>query len=265
MTQIDLSIIIPTFHREEYVVRAVESVLRLEGMRIEVVVVDDSPEGSAEQHLAHLHDPRFRYEKRAVPTGGKPALVRNDAAAAARGRYLYFLDDDDTAEPATLVRMVESLSRTGHGVAIGAVQPFGPESSEVVTAERAHYANARRVMGKLRTRYMLTSYLLFRSSIIVCSACMIRREAFEQLRGFDPALPLYEDVAMYIRAIRRYGYDYVDQSLLHRRTGEPSLIQNERDSIRTRESYGMIHRGYREEFGLGEYLALKLLGLALPR
>jgi GT2 family glycosyltransferase len=265
MSQVDLSVIIPTYHREHEVVKAVESVLMSQDLSIEVLVADDSPDGGSEPHLSAVTDSRFIYTKRPVPTGGKPAIVRNELVRTARGRYLYFLDDDDTANPATLAAMVRRLDLTGKGVAIGAVLPFGPPESQVVSNEREHYREAREIMLKLHTRYMLVSQLLFRAAIIVCSACVIRREAFDKLGGFDPALPLYEDVSMYIRGVRHFGYQYVDDILLNRRTGGPSLIQNERDGIRTRESYGMIHRGYRKEFGLPEYAALKALSYALPK
>lgn len=264
MTQLDLSIIIPTYRREREVVKAVESVLAIRDLAIEVLVADDSPDGSAEPYLASITDPRFRYSKRSVPTGGKPAVVRNELAAIARGRYFYFLDDDDTANPDTLSAMVKRLDRSGHGVAIASVRPFGPEGHEVVLAEQRHYRAAQELMRKLRTRFMMVSQLLFRSSVIVCSACMVRKSAFEELGGFDASLPLYEDVAMYIRAIRRFGYDYVDSWLLNRRTGEPSLIQNERDAVRTVRSYRMFHDAYRTEFGLPEYAGLKLLSFVLP-
>jgi GT2 family glycosyltransferase len=265
MDTIDLSVIIPTFRRENEVVQAVESVLRDSAFRVEVLVADDSPDGSAAPYLEKIKDPRFSYTKREVPTGGKPAIVRNELARSARGRYLYFLDDDDTASPATLLAMIRSLDRSGHGVAIGVVRPFGKEDSSVVQAEIEHYRKAEETFQKLRTRYMLVSQLLFKPSIIVCSACIIRREAFEAIGGFDPSFPLYEDVAMYIRAVRRFGYDFVSDVLLDRRTGEPSLIQNERDASRTHVSYRMIHDNYKREFGLPEYAALKLLSFALPK
>ena len=265
MDSVDVSIIIPTFHREIQLVGAIESVLSGSSLEIEVLVADDSLEGSAEPFVRKIDDKRVHYMKRDTPTGGNPALVRNERAGAARGRYFYFLDDDDTASPATLASMAKRLDETGHGVAIGIVRPFGKEGSAVVAAEQAHYRQAERTLARMRTRFGLASCLLFRSSIICCSACLIRRESFVTLGGFDSAFPLYEDVAMYLRGIRRFGFDFVPQVLLNRRTGEPSLIQNERDAERTQVSYRRMHDNYRKEFGLAEYAALKALSFTLPR
>ena len=48
MDSVDLSIIIPTFHRENELVQAIQSVLTNRKAAFEVLVSDDSPEGSAE-------------------------------------------------------------------------------------------------------------------------------------------------------------------------------------------------------------------------
>ncbi|MET0593936.1 MAG: glycosyltransferase family 2 protein [Polyangiaceae bacterium] len=265
MESIDLSIIIPTHHRETELVNAIESVLPSTELKLEVLVADDSPEGSAEPFVRGIGDGRVHYVKREKPTSGVPALVRNDRVRDARGRYFYFLDDDDTASHDTLAEMVRRLDETGNGVAVGAVRPFGKDNCPVVANERHHYRQAERMLAKMRTRFEFASCLLFRSAIICCSACVIRREHFEELGGFDTAYPLYEDVAMYLRGVRRFGFDFVPEVLLHRRTGEPSLIQNERDAIRTHKSYRMMHDDYRREFGAAEYTALKALSLALPK
>jgi glycosyltransferase involved in cell wall biosynthesis len=262
---VDLSIIVPTYHRETQLVGAIESVLGDVGLAIEVLVSDDSPDGSAEPYVRKIDDKRVQYVKREKPTGGNPALVRNERARAARGRYFYFLDDDDTASPSTLKTIVDRLDRTGHGVAVGIVRPFGREGSRVVAEERAHYRQAEQTLARMQTRYGFASCILFRSSIICCSACVVRREAFFELGGFETTYPLYEDVAMYLRAVRHFGFDFVPEVLLNRRTGEPSLIQNERDAERTHVSYRMMHDKYRQEFGLVEYAALKALSFTLPK
>jgi GT2 family glycosyltransferase len=265
MESIDLSIIIPTHHREKELVSAIESVLPSSELKLEILVSDDSPEGSAEPYVRGIGDDRVSYVKRAKPTGGVPALVRNERVRDARGRYFYFLDDDDTASPAALEAMVRRLDETGNGVALGVVRPFGRDGSSVVASEKVHYSHAERLLSKMHTRFELAACLLFRSAIICCSAGLIRRECFQTLGGFDTAYPLYEDVAMFLRGVRRFGFDFVSEVLLHRRTCEPSLIQNERGAVRTKKSYRMMHDDYRREFGAAEYAALKALSLALPR
>jgi glycosyltransferase involved in cell wall biosynthesis len=54
MDSVDLSIIIPTFHRENELVQAIHSVLTDARDAFEVLVADDSPEGSAEPFVKKI-------------------------------------------------------------------------------------------------------------------------------------------------------------------------------------------------------------------
>lgn len=262
---IDLSILIPTYRRERTVVEAVRSVLAASPLSIEVRVADDSPDGSAADAMAAITDPRVHFEVRREPTGGCPARVRNDLVRAARGRFLYFLDDDDTVSLDALVAIVRTMEASGVGVGIGRVCPFGPDGSPVVAEEHEHYRRARLRFLMRPSRYQLAARLMFEPSLICCSACVIRRETFDAIGGFHTHLPLYEDVDLYIRAIRGFGYCFVDQDFLNRRTGETSLIQNERDLTRSVESYRLMYRSYQQQYSWLEWQLLRVWALLLRR
>ena len=73
----DISVIIPTFRREQQLVEALSSVLGQARADTEVFVVDDSPEGSARDVVSQIGDKRVRYHKNPLPTGGNPSIVRN--------------------------------------------------------------------------------------------------------------------------------------------------------------------------------------------
>jgi len=50
----DLSVVIPTFRRERQLVEAIASALRQPKVSVEVIVIDDSADGSAEAAVASL-------------------------------------------------------------------------------------------------------------------------------------------------------------------------------------------------------------------
>ena len=58
----------------------------------------------------------------------------------------------------------------------------------------------------------------------MCSAVVIRRECVAAIGGFDPRIRLMEDSDFYLRAIRRFGVHFMDQTVLHYRIGSPSLL-----------------------------------------
>ncbi|MBI4320269.1 MAG: glycosyltransferase [Chloroflexi bacterium] len=257
--QVDVSVIIPTFHREKQVVEAVESALGQTGVSVEVIVLDDSAEGSAREAAEGTGDPRVRYVKQEVPSGGRPALVRNAGARLALGRFLHFLDDDDRLADGALAALARALDDKPHaGVAVGLIAPFG-DDQQVLRHEQEYFREAERRVRLAHNRYALVADMLFRNAPLVNSACTIRREHFASLGGYDPSLVVCEDVDFFLRAIRAFGFTFVDASVLQYRVGQPSLAHHDGDPSRFARASRMIQCRYRHEHGPLEFYALKVL------
>lgn len=100
-----VSIIMPAYNVEGYVQRAIESLQRQTMEDFELLVVDD---GSTDRTGGIIHQ-LARHDLRIVDfhreNGGAPA-ARNYALDRAQGKYVYFMDADDWAEPTMLADMV---------------------------------------------------------------------------------------------------------------------------------------------------------------
>ncbi len=259
MDPLDVSVIIPTYHREKELLEAIGSVQRQRGVALEIIVVDDSPEGSARNAVAALGDARVQYLQRPEPSGGRPALVRNDGAKLAKGRYLYFLDDDDMLETDTLLTLSKALDAApAAGMAFGVISPFGLDP-EVLLHNQRYFAEARRIARKLKGRRQLSACLTFRSAIMVCSAGMARRTAFAAVGGFDADIPICEDSELWARVAEGRGHVFVDSPVVRYRTGAPSMMHNlaENDE-KLHVSYRRIHGKYRQAHGLLRFMAMKI-------
>lgn len=259
MDRIDISVIIPTYHREAQLLEAIGSVLTQHGVALEIIVVDDSAEGSARDAVASLQDDRVRYFQRSEPSGGRPALVRNDGAKDARGRYLYFLDDDDLLETQTLSVMSAALDAAPDaGMAFGGVEPFGNDAAMLQHNQR-YFGEARRIARGLKGARELSARLVFQPSILVNSACMARRTAFVAVGGYDAEVIVCEDADLYGRIAAATGYVYIDKTVVRYRTGAPSLMHNLAESDeKLYISYRRIQGKYRLAHGLLRFLALKI-------
>ena len=256
-----VSVVIPTFHREETVVEAVRSALDQRGVTVEVLVLDDSAEGSARAGLEAIGDARVRYIQRAVPSGGNPALVRNEGLALARGRFVHFLDDDDLLEPGALAATVAALERSPNaGVAIGTVVPFG-EDAAVLQQQEAYFGAAARRLRTAQTKFMLVAAMLFDTTPLVNSECTIRRESARAVGGYSTLVSRCEDVDFYLRAIRHSGFVFVDQPVVRYRTGAPSLMHSLKDAGMIVDSYRQIYRQYRSQYGAAELAAMRMLAI----
>jgi glycosyltransferase involved in cell wall biosynthesis len=99
------TVIVPTHGRPRLLTEAVASVLRQSVNDLECIVVDDASPRPVEVP----EDPRVRVVRHDV-NRGEPA-ARNTGLAAARGRFVTWLDDDDVYTPGRLAIACEGLAR----------------------------------------------------------------------------------------------------------------------------------------------------------
>lgn len=139
MTQV--TVLIPTLRRPEGLNRALRSVFAQDRAReliAEIVVVDNSPEGSAQVTveglrpvtpvpLIYVHEPHPGV-----------ATARNAGLARSRAPYVAFLDDDEAAPPRWLVPLLETHLQLKADVTFGPVKGVVNE----VKASRRDYLEA---------------------------------------------------------------------------------------------------------------------------
>jgi glycosyltransferase involved in cell wall biosynthesis len=257
MSEVDVTVITPTFRREKLVVEAITSALDQKGVALEVIVLDDTEEGSARDAVGTIRDPRVRYVKRDVPSRGRPAVARNEAMKMARGAYLHCLDDDDALYEGALAALHEPLAKQPDlGVSFGVVVPFGDDPA-AVEQERAYFERAASVARRARTPRSIARETLFGTSPFVGSACMIRRDIAIALGGFDTSMVVCEDYELFVRAIRTHGATFVDRPILRRRTGIPS-ISRDAGQAQADAANQAVRDSYGRAFGQAELYALRL-------
>lgn len=113
MTVPYFSVIITTFNRSGHIAGAAAAVLGQTFGDLELVLVDDGSTDDTAAALAAIDDDRVVAVHR--PNGGISA-ARNSGAAAARGRFLCFADDDDRPDEVWLEALHRELERTGSAI-----------------------------------------------------------------------------------------------------------------------------------------------------
>jgi glycosyltransferase involved in cell wall biosynthesis len=104
-----VSVAVPVWNGEQYLVRALDSILAQTLTDFEVVILDnastDSTPAIAQGYVAR--DPRVRYIRHPQNIGSNPNF--NAGARATAGRYLKWLAADDAVDPTFLERCVAVL------------------------------------------------------------------------------------------------------------------------------------------------------------
>ncbi|HYQ03520.1 MAG TPA: glycosyltransferase [Polyangiaceae bacterium] len=271
---VDVSVVIPTFRRPQLLPEAIASALNQVGPSVEVIVVDDCPDGSARELIERQDDSRISYFRKDPPSRGRPALVRNSGWPKTQGRYVHFLDDDDRVAAGFYGAACAAFAAQPQaGVVFGRIEPFADgapsaDASSEMAHEREFFAKAgrrARIASNLRSRRWMVSNLLFNETMLVNSACMIRRDCIEALGGYDADLGLNEDVDFYCRAIRAYGFRFIDQVVLHYRIVPTSLMHGRENDDKLIDSYRKMYDRYQTNHGRAELFALKVLARTVMR
>ena len=110
-----VSIIITTYKRAKYIIRAIDSVLDQTYQNIEIIVVDDNdPNTIYRQEMKEImkrykENPNVIYLQHEHNMNG--AAARNTGLSVAKGEYIGFLDDDDYFLPQRIEKLVNVLEK----------------------------------------------------------------------------------------------------------------------------------------------------------
>lgn len=171
-----ISVITPTFRREDLLARCVESILsqRVDA-HVQHIVVNDA--GAPLAPAAWMDDPHvtvlntFQTER---------CVARNTGAALSQGQWLYFLDDDDYALPGALAAMLEASRQDNPVMVYGGYRIHNEKKG---------------LLDTLQPQLPPDVFpMLFAGEILPLQATWVKREAFFAAGGFDPFIKAAQDV-----------------------------------------------------------------------
>jgi glycosyltransferase involved in cell wall biosynthesis len=180
-----VSVVVPTYNHAHFLKAALESVRAQTYSNWEAIVVNNDSTDDTVEVVGRFADPRIRLLN--FRNDGVIAASRNEGIRQARGKFVAFLDSDDTWQSDKLARCVEILDTGFDLVCHGEVwtrENTPPRPMLYGPASRARYPQ-----------------LLYRGNCISTSATVVRRALLDQLHGFaeDPAFVTAEDYDLWLR------------------------------------------------------------------
>lgn len=189
-----VSVVVPTYNGASFVAETLQAVLTQTLDEVELIVVDDGSSDGTRDLVASIA-PNARL---VLQTNAGVSAARNRGLAAASGRYVTFLDQDDLWHPKHLERAAAWLdANPACGAAVCPYHHWRPVSGA--------YPSPRGIWGEENPVAADPDYsgFVFHQFLVDCwaltSATVIRRELLVASGGFDVSLPYSEDWDLWLR------------------------------------------------------------------
>lgn len=188
-----VSVILPTYNREKYLKKTIESVLKQKtDFKFEIIVVDDASTDGTEELISEINSPLIKYLKLKENSGG--AKARNHGISTSKGKYIAFIDSDTTWLPNKLQKQVDFL-----------------ESNENYIGVYSKFLKIKGTKSRLMPKQIPSPDELGKKILldncIDTPTSIVRKEAINSVNGFDESLPRFQDWELFIR-LSRVGLFY---------------------------------------------------------
>lgn len=211
-----VSVIIPTFNRQDTLLRAVNSALQQTFPVHEILVCDDGSDDDSQNIICALNNPKIKWIS--CGRNGMPSVPRNMGIKASTGNWIAFLDSDDEWLPNKIETQMLSLNKSQF---------------------KAACSNAFKIVaGKNTGNYVFydkeTICLsdLFPTNPIICSSVIIHRDHFKKdiLFPEEPEYKAIEDYALWLKISISTPFLYLQKPLInYTDSPDTSLRKNDSD------------------------------------
>lgn len=211
-----VSVIIPTYNRGNYILRAVESVLNQTYSAFELIIVDDGSQDNTQEVIAQIRDDRVCYIKLETNEGLAHAL--NRGVKESKYDYIAICDSDDEWLPNKLELQMKKMMESPEDVALVYCRMGGKRrNSEEEFVCPSNNIKASALEGDIFIK-------LLQRNVIGNPALLVKKKCFEAVGGFKEALQRFVDWEFVLRIAQRWKIAFVDEILvtIHRIDGSVS-------------------------------------------
>ncbi len=179
-----VSVIIPYYHCENYILETLDCVKNQTYQQIEIVLVND---GSDQDFLNQIKESNNYNNLKIVHQKNRgQSAARNNGVRNSLGEYLFFLDCDDKISPDYIEKAIKILKS---------------DSEIKLVYSKGEYFEAKTGEWPL-PKFETKSFLIENCIPIIC---LIYKEDFKKAGGFDTNLSFFEDWDLWISILKTGG------------------------------------------------------------
>jgi glycosyltransferase involved in cell wall biosynthesis len=204
-----VSVIMPAFNSEDFISRAIDSILRQTFEDWELIVVDDFSLDSTKKIVDEYAELDRRVKLVELKDNAGAAAARNVAIMAAKGRYISFLDSDDSWLPTKLEKQLSFMKNNDIAFSYSAYEKIDIQGS---------------VVGKVNVPKKVCYQDLLKVCSIGCLTVMYDTEKLGKV--YMPLIRKRQDVGLWLRMLRDIPYAYGLDEVLAQYQLRPNSISS---------------------------------------
>lgn len=211
-----ISIIIPVYNAEKYIDKTIQSVLEQTYTNYEIILVNDCSQDQSLQKIEKYAEENPRVKVYTLEENSGAAVARNFGLDMAQGRYIAFLDSDDTWVENKLEKQLDFMKEKDAA--------FVYCSYDMVNADGEQIRRAIKVKECTKYKDLLTKTMISTSTVL-----------FDRYRTNAVAMPLRrtgQDYAFWMQLLRQFDAYGMQVAFTHVCRRNDSLSKNKLQNIK---------------------------------
>lgn len=206
-----VSVVMPAFNKEKYIVKAIKSVLNQTYQDIELIIIDDCSTDKTVERISEISDERMRVICLSENHGA--CYARNMGIEKANGEYIAFQDADNFWYPEKIVRSLDTLKEQNTDCVFCKGKLYFPNN--VIQYVPRYNLN----------QYTNKKHMILIDNCIDTPSLFGKREVFESIM-FDNSMPKLQDWDLAVRLIDQYRVYYIDECMYEGMVDNTGLTLN---------------------------------------
>ncbi|MFD2228565.1 glycosyltransferase family 2 protein [Alkalimarinus sediminis] len=214
-----VSIIIPVYNAEKYIVQTLNSIFDQSYKNIEIILIDDCSTDQSKNVIAPFLSDKVKYFCEPKNCGG-PSGPRNTGIKQASGDLIMMFDSDDIMLPSKIERSVTCfIDNPDIGLLCTGFQSIDNGDSLISNDYLKNYTSFRSSFNPTgwNTAYLIKASdaykQLFHSNFVGTSSVVIPKVVFEHVGYFDETMTNADDWDMWFRIAKHYDFIFLDEVL----------------------------------------------------
>lgn len=210
MSQPLVTVFIPVFNSEKYIIECIESITNQSYENLEILIIDDGSQDKTIELIESIEDSRIRLlqndENRGIP------YTRNRGLNEARGKYMAIMDSDDTSYLDRIKKQVDFLESNSDIDVVGSFysKSYSDKKTRIIKTEIINH-------DQMKYKLMFFSPLSNPSTMVRLST------AKDNNISYNPNYFVAQDYDFWIQISKVGKLSILPEALIEYRTGHDNI------------------------------------------